>query len=102
MDAEELSKRYMEKYNELTKKFDELGVSSLVDGLNTAISNSDMAEANKLYNKVLDWNAKVENLVGARIALNTQFHYLHLPSPGLFGIMFDAEEKAWKFNTEIK
>lgn len=99
MDTEELSRRYMEKFNELANKFEELEINSLVENLNNAISRSDMAETNQLYEKVLDWNAKVEKLSGAKIALDIQFSYLHLPSPTLFGVTFDGEEKNWKFNT---
>ena len=99
MDAEQLSKRYMEKYNELSSKFEESDINALVEDLNDAVSKSDMESVNVLYNKVLDWNAKVENLIGARLALHAQFHYLRLPSPALFGIMFDNEDKLWRFNT---
>jgi 4-hydroxyphenylpyruvate dioxygenase-like putative hemolysin len=99
MDTEELSKRYMEKYNELATKFEELEISNLVDKLNNAISRSDMAKTNEFYDKVLEWNARVEQLSGAKIALDIQFSYLRLPSPALFGVTFDGEEKIWKFNT---
>jgi len=100
MDSDKLSKLYMEKYNELTSRFEELKINLLVEELNEAVSSANMDKTNELYNKILQWNAKVENLVGARKALNTQFRYLHLPSPESFGIIFDGEERVWKFNTE--
>lgn len=101
MNTEELSKRYMIKYNDLVEDFSRNEINQLVEDLNNAITQSDMSEANELYNKVSDWNAQVEKLLGARDALNHQYHYLHLPSPALFSIIFDGEEKVWKFNTEV-
>lgn len=99
MDTAEITKRYIEKYNELNNKFEELNISKLVEDLNNAISRSDMDNVNRLYNEVLEWNTKVDNLYGAKLALDTQFRYLHLPSPAIFGIIYDGEEKVWKFNT---
>lgn len=99
MDPDKLSKRYMEKYNQLTKKYEELQINLLVDDLNEAISKADMSTINELYHRVMRWNAKVENLIGARKALNAQFRYLLLPSVEPFGIIYDGEEKAWRFNT---
>ncbi|MBK5719706.1 hypothetical protein JGH11_02345 [Dysgonomonas sp. Marseille-P4677] len=99
MDTQELSKRYMEKYNELTLSFEKLKINNLVNNLNEAISKSDMTMVNQLYNKVLEWNSKVEQLEGVKIAIDSQFHHLHLPSPALFAITFDGEEKVWKFST---
>lgn len=100
MQPQELSRLYMEKYNELVNKFNELGIDALVENLNYAISKSDMAKTNELYNKVLEWNNKVANLEGAHIALNTQYRFLRLPSPASYGILFDGEERIWRFNTE--
>lgn len=99
MDTQELSKRYMDKYNELSLEFEELKISCIVDDLNDAISKSDMTMVNNLYNKILEWNSKVEKLEGAKIAIDSQYHHLRLPSPSLFGVTFDGEEKVWKFNT---
>jgi len=101
MNTEEIKKRYMEKYNELSVRFDELDVSHLVEDLNYAISKSDMSKVNELYNRVLGWNTQVDNLVGAKLALDVQYRYLRLPSPALFGIIYDGEEKTWKFNTSV-
>ena len=82
MDFEELSKHYMEKYNELTEKRDNSGIVNTIEDINEAILGS--------------------NIEGARIALNAQFSFLHLPSAMLFSIAFDEDEKKWKFNAEIK
>ena len=91
MDTAEITRRYMEKYNELSSRFEEFNINQLVEDLNNAITQSDMDNVNRLYNIVLEWNTKVDNLDGAKIALDTQFHYLHLPSAAMFGIIYDGE-----------
>ena len=99
MDTQELSKRYMEKYDELVKAYEDQNMSDVVMDLNNAIRRSDMAETEKLHNIVLEWNTRVSRLEGARIVLHAQFPYLRLPSPSSFSIIFDGEERSWIFNT---
>lgn len=98
MDTAEVTSRYMEKYNELSKKLEEQKISALVDELNNAISKAQMNKVNELYNQVQEWNSKVDMLLGAKLALDAQFRYLRLPSPGIFGVVYDGEERIWKFN----
>ena len=100
MDTHELSKRYMEEYDKLVKEYEDRRMSDVVLDLNDAISRSDMATTEKLHNVVLEWNTKVSTLEGAKIVLNTQFSYLRLPSPSSFGVIFDGEDRVWRFNTE--
>lgn len=102
MDFEELSKRYMEKYNELTEKRDNSGIRDTIEDINKAIRGSDIEKVNENYSKIMDWNFYVGNIEGARLALNAQFSFLHLPSAIIFSIAFDEDEKKWKFNGEIK
>lgn len=101
MDFEELSKHYMEKYNELRGKRDNSGIIRTVDDINEAIRGSNMERVNEDYCKILDWNFYVANIEGARLALNAQFPFLRLPSATLFSIAFDEGEKKWRFNGEI-
>ncbi|MBD8347023.1 MULTISPECIES: hypothetical protein [unclassified Dysgonomonas] len=101
MDFEELSKHYMEKYNELTEKRDKSGIRTTIDDINEAIRGLNMDRVNDDYCKILDWNFYVANIEGARLALNAQFPYLRLPSATIFSIAFDQSEKKWKFNGEI-
>lgn len=102
MDIDEIKRRYMEKYNELNEGFEELKISILVDEMNYAIRQSQMDKVNELYNRVLEWNTKVDKLLGAKLALDVQFHYLRLPSPAMFGVIYDGEEKVWRFNTSAE
>jgi len=102
MDTEELSKKYMKKYNDLIKEYEDTKFNGVVDALNDAISRSDMEKTNELYNVVLNWNIKVAGLEGVRKSLDTQFSYLHLPSAVLFSVIYDTDERMWKFNTEIR
>ncbi len=101
MDFEELSKRYMVKYNELTEKRDNSGIIDTIEDINEAIRGSDMERVNDDYCEILNWNFHVANIEGARLALNVQFPFLHLPSAIIFSIAFDENEKMWKFNAEI-
>lgn len=98
MDAAEITSRYMEKYNELNLGLEKQKINVLIEDLNNAISQSKMDEVNKLYNQVQEWNSKVDMLSGVKIALDTQFHYLRLPSPAIFSIIYDGEDRTWKFN----
>ncbi len=102
MDASELSKRYMEKYNELIAKVEKSDINKVVLSLNEAIEKSDVGEISILYQQILDWNSFVEKLEGARIAIDAQYHYLHLPSPSIYLIKFDWDNRLWEFNTEKK
>lgn len=99
MDTTEITNRYMEKYTELSNKLKEQKINILIEELNNAIAQSEMAKVNKLYNQVQEWNSKVDKLLGAKIALDVQYSYLRLPSPAIFGIIYDGEERLWKFNT---
>lgn len=101
MDFEELSKNYMEKYNDLTEKRDKSGITKTIDDINEAIRGVNMKRVNDDYCIILDWNLYVANIEGARLALNDQFPFLHLPSAVIFSIAFDENEKMWKFNGEI-
>lgn len=101
MDFEELSKHYMEKYNELAQKRDQWGIVHTIEDINEAIQGSNMDRVNEDYCKILDWNLHVANIEGIRLALNAQFSFLHLPSAIIFSIAFDEDEKKWKFNGEI-
>ena len=98
MDTAEITSRYMEKYTELSNKLNDQHINILIENLNSAISQSQMDRVNELYNQVLEWNSKVDKLIGAKIALDTQYHYLRLPSPAIFSIVYDGEERIWKFN----
>lgn len=98
MDAQELSDLYMEKFNGLSSAFSRQAISALVDSLNAAVKAGDMEELSRLYARMMEWNAHVSELEGARLSIHTQFRSLHLPSPRLFSIIFDGEEKIWRFN----
>lgn len=100
MDFEELSKRYINKYNELVEKREKSGIAAIVEDINEAIMGVDMERVNEDYSKILDWNYEVANIEGARLALNAQFSFLHLPSATIFSIIFEENEKRWKFNAE--
>ncbi|MDU1892553.1 MAG: hypothetical protein E6767_17850 [Dysgonomonas sp.] len=99
MDTTEITNRYMEKYTELSNKLEDQKISVLIEDLNNAISQSEMDKVNKLYNQILEWNSKVDKLLGAKIALDVQYSYLRLPSPAIFSVIYDGEERLWKFNT---
>lgn len=88
----------MEKYAELSNKLEEQKINILIDNLNSAIARSEMEKINELYHKVQAWNSNVDKLIGAKIALDAQFHYLRLPSPAIFSIIYDGEDRSWKFN----
>ncbi len=98
MDTQKISDDYMDKYNDLSLDFKKKDINNLVERLNEAVSQSNMAHVNELYNQVLEWNNRVKTLEGAQIAINTQFRYLHLPSPSSFAVIFDGEDRLWKFN----
>lgn len=101
MDFDELAKEYMDKYNKLIHKRDNSDIVHTIEDINKAIRGLDMERVNEDYCKILDWNFDVANLEGARLALNHQFSFLHLPSAIIFSIAFDETEKKWKFNGEI-
>lgn len=98
MDAQELSDLYMEKFNELSSAFSRQEISTLVDRINAAVKAGDMEELSRLYGRMMEWNAHVSELEGARMSIHTQFRSLRLPSPRLFSIVFDGEERIWRFN----
>lgn len=101
MDFEELSKNYMEKYNELTVKRDNSDIKKTVEDINIAIKGSNMERVNADYATILDWNYYVANIEGIRAVLNGQFPYLRLPSADMFSVAFDGSDKKWKFKGEI-
>lgn len=98
LNPTELSKKYMEVYNDVVEKYHHSDIQELVDNLNEAIKKKDMKEVNEDYSKILDWNFRIANIEGARKALNIQFSYLHLPSPMMFTVVYDEDMKQWKFN----
>ncbi len=102
MNQEEVERHYMGKYNELAEKYRNSGIQEVIEDVNIAIQGSDMERVNKGYSKILEWNDYIANLEGARIALNAQFKYMHLPSAVLFSIEFDQDEKRWRFNAGMK
>lgn len=99
MNSDELSKRYLEKYEALILDFKKEHIEDLVGELNISIKKSDMKKTNILYSEIMNWNTRVSNLSGARLALNTQFSHLHLPSPSLYSVILDGDDRTWKFNT---
>lgn len=100
MDFEELSKHYMEKYNEMTRERDKLGITHTIDAINEAIIHSDMEKINSNHSKILDWNFYVANLEETRSEINKKFSFLHLPKASLFSVVFDEDEKRWRYNGE--
>jgi hypothetical protein len=98
MDTQELSDLYMEKFNELSSAFSRQAISMLVDDINPAVKARDTEGLNRLYGRMMEWNAHVSQFEGARMSIHTQFCSLRLPSPRLFAIIFDGEEKIWRFN----
>lgn len=99
MDPEELSKKYMKQYDELITDFKAHDIDNKLEELNMSIAKSNKEKTNEIYSKLMDWNMRVANLGGVRNSLNAQYSYLHLPSPALYAIIFDAEEQEWKYNT---
>lgn len=97
-DPTELSRKYMDLYNEIVQRYQNAGIQNLVEGLNESLLKHEMKRTNEYYSKILDWNFKVANLDGARKALNVQFPYLRLPSPLMFTVVYDENDKIWKFN----
>lgn len=98
VDPAELSHRYMNLYNGISEEYRNSGIQDVVLKLNESLRKKNMKEANEYYSKVLNWNFKVANLEGGRKALNIQFSYLRLPSAMMFTVVYDENEKAWKFN----
>lgn len=100
MDAREVKNRYMAEYEKLVKAYESQKIPSLINDINQAISNSDVENINLIYNKISEWNDGVSNMQGARLAINSQYKYLKLPSVSEFLIVFDFVNKEWKFNTD--
>lgn len=100
MDSVEVTKKYMAEYNKLIEKYESKATLQLVEDINAAIEKSDIANINTLYHKLSAWNEYVSGVQGARIALNTQFKHIKLPSVAEFLIVFDNVNKEWRFNTE--
>lgn len=100
MDAREVRNRYMAEYEKLVKSYESLKISGLINDINQAISKSDVENINLFYNKISEWNDGVSNIQGARLAINSQYKYLKLPSVSEFLIVFDFINKEWKFNTD--
>lgn len=101
MDSEEIKKRYMDEYNKLVEKYHISDIRVVLDNINNAIKESNIKAINENYNKISDWNILVAHLEGARLSLDSQFPYWHLPSPVIFSIVFDQIEKRWKFDAEV-
>lgn len=97
-DPTELSRKYMDLYNEIVQRYQSDDIQDLVEALNESLRKHEMNRTNEYYSKILDWNFKVANLDGARKALSIQFSYLRLPSPMMFTVVYDEDDKIWKFN----
>lgn len=100
MDINEVTTRYMAEYNKVVEAYESKKISNLVDEINVAISKSDMANVNTIYNKISEWNDRVSNIQGARIVLTAQYRSSKFPSVSEFLIVFDNINKEWRFNTE--
>lgn len=100
MDITIVKDRYMKEYSKLVDSYKSLNIVSLVNNINKAISLSEIENINFHFNKVSEWNDRVSNLQGARLALNEQYKFLKLPSVNEFLIVFDFVNKEWKFNTD--
>lgn len=99
MDTEVIAQNYMKKYNELVDKTNISNIENIVDELNNAIENEDMTLANSAYEKILSWNFKIGNLEGERESLNSHIRGFKLPSVIMFSVMYDDNDRIWKFNT---
>lgn len=100
VDFEELSEKYMVKYNEMVDRSNSLEIKNIIDDINRSIKTSNIQNINENYTKILDWNFYVGNIEGAQKAINGQFTFLHLPSASMFTIVYDENEKEWRFNTD--
>lgn len=100
MDAREVRNRYMAEYEKLVESYEDQQVAGLINDINHAISNSDVEKINVIYNQISEWNDHVSNIQGVRLAINSQYKYLKLPSVSEFLIVFDFINKEWRFNTD--
>lgn len=99
MDTEVIAQSYMKKYNELVDRSNINNIEKIVDDLNNAVNNEDMALANSAYEKILSWNFRIGNLEGERESLNSHIRGFKLPSVMMFSVMYDNNDKLWKFST---
>lgn len=100
MDTQEIKNRYIAEYNKLADQNEIKKIDSLIDEINLAISKPNTKDINDIYSRISEWNERVSNLQGARVALNAQHPSLHLPSAAQFLIIFDNFIKEWRFNTQ--
>jgi len=98
MDTNKILQGYMDKYHKLIESDQKIKIEKTIDDLNNAIENSDTSTANLAYSKILDWNFKVANLQGERDSMNEHIKGTKLPSVMMFAVMYDDNEKIWKFN----
>ena len=99
INTEVIIQNFMRKYNELADSDKRSGIEITIDELNNAISSDDMTGANTAYSKILNWNFKVGNLEGEREAINKHLYGAKLPSVNVFAIVYDNQQKLWRFNS---
>jgi hypothetical protein len=98
METEIIVQNFMKKYNELVDDTNISKIKKIIDDLNIAIASNDMTRANTDYEKILGWNFKIANLEGERESLNRHLRGVKLPSVMMFNVIYDDNEKVWKFN----
>lgn len=98
MDTEKIVHEYMAKYNRLIESSEKIKIEKSIDDLNTAIENSDTNSANMAYSQILEWNFKVANLEGERDSINEHVRGVKLPSVMMYAVVYNENEKTWKFN----
>lgn len=98
MDTEKIVQGYMDKYYKLIESEEAIKIEKTINDLNDAIENSDTTAANIAYSKILDWNFKVANLEGEKDSINKHIKGVRVPSPAMYAVVYDDNEKVWKFN----
>lgn len=100
MDRDKIVKKYMSSYNAIVEKYKEGKITALVEGINQAISHSDMEVMNENHDKISEWNNEVSIVQMRRDALMAKDKSYRLPSVVEFMIVYDHLNKEWRFNTE--
>lgn len=100
MDSDKLSKQYIDSYNKLVDSYNNSDIKSIVAGINEAIYYGDKPKIEECYLKIQAWNLQVSDLEDNRMSINAKFRHLHLPSVGMFTIIYDGIVKYWKFNVD--
>lgn len=98
MDTEKIIQGYMGKYNKLIEDERKVKIEKVINDLNSAIENSDTTAANIAYSQILDWNFKIANLEDEKDSINKNVDGVRLPSLTMYAVVYDNNEKIWRFN----